>query len=265
MTVKRIKPMVKTYVLVSENEYKSKAGGGMSLKRPLDNPFQNPEVKRAKRAREELYELTTDKSIPVDVAEDLITRALDKYRKTFANAVTGGRKQKSSLGGVDVFGFKRKKETRTPKREAGDVRGDDPEPEEEETPIIPTVVQRQNSPKRRDRAPLKGPFKNNEDVKGLLGGHWSMSDAAKASQLLNKMFEADLLTQNNFRTANEPEFAASPAALKNIVRDVITSDPDRRRSSADRIEQFSSFLRKKGVDYTIAPSETRVGGRPKKR
>ena len=148
------------------------------------------------------------------MAEDLITRALDKYRKTFANAVTGGRKQKSSLGGVDVFGFKRKKETRTPKREAGDVRGDDPEPEEEETPIIPTVVQRQNSPKCRDRAPLKGPFKNNADVKGLLGGHWSMSDAAKALQLLNKMFEADLLTQNNFRQANEPEFAASPSALK---------------------------------------------------
>ena len=114
--------MVKTYVLVAENEYKSKAGGEMSLKRPLDNPFQNPEVKRAKRAREELYELTTDKSIPVDVAEDLITRALDKYRKTFANAISGGRKQKSSLGGVDVFGFKRKKETRNPKREAGDVR-----------------------------------------------------------------------------------------------------------------------------------------------
>ena len=66
-----------------------------SLKRALDNPFQNPEAKRAKRAREELYELTTDKTIPVDVAEDLITRALDNYRRTFVNAVTGGREYKN--------------------------------------------------------------------------------------------------------------------------------------------------------------------------
>ena len=79
MMVKRVKPMVKTYVLVAENEYKLKDGGRSSLKRPLDNPFQNPEVKKAKRVWEELYELTTDKTIPMDVAEDLITRALDIY------------------------------------------------------------------------------------------------------------------------------------------------------------------------------------------
>lgn len=288
--------IVKKYVLVDEREYESDRLKGKfeASKRSLPNPFQNPDVRAAKRARNDLYDVATDRSVPADEAERMIERALDRYRQMFKTA-TGGKKirgfadkvvrDRGEVGKAHDASLKRPTspgkdsstddsadgnmlEQLTPPPRAfmgGDVKfGNrfsdddiaDSDDDEEKWQLV-------GSKRKLPTTTPSGPFKNSADVAGVLGGFYTAEDGARASELLNKMYDANLVTPKSIRKSSAKNFNAGSSEMRKIIIDIVLSDPSRRLTRPDRVAQFEKYLREAGVDYKVESPQKRVGTRKK--
>ena len=274
--------MEKNYVLVPEDEYERMFGDPEEAQQPkkskqqtsLPNPFQNPDVKEAKQTRQALYDVVTDKSVPADRVDLFMKAALNAYQEAFRRA-TGKRKSGGGWYASDPVKppqTKKKKPTE-PINSSNLVKQRTDSPEKvAQTPVRPKskkkdIRQVYTPPAMRQKhtggnKPQKT-YEGADDVARALGGHWNKADARRASTLLNKMQKADLMVGDNFKVVQDEGFKATPVEMRNIIRDLLTSDPSRRSTAADKVDGFRQMLTRRGVDWNIDPNAKRTGARKK--
>lgn len=251
--------LAREYVLVPASEYKRKMTG----KTTAINPFQNPDIRQAKKERSDMEIMNDDKSIPAEKANMMMNQILKRYRGNVAR-VTGKRsratertRREKTTGSSDVTGAQLNElmnALKAAKRPVGRVAATSGPSK------IPRLVE--NRP-RNVKASEPSPTEIDR-AKTFMGGHLTSTDAKRVARLLKTMSQEGVISGKwNGKMSVAEDFDLTPGQMKDVIRDSYMSSPD-RRSQPELVDRFRKKLIKRNIEPEIPASLIRESTRRKK-
>ena len=260
--------MAKQYILVDKNSYERMVEGGkksyVNHSRSKINPFQNPDVTRAKTDRQKMLHLVNsnrDENKPLEETNDLLRELINKYRTSY-NRVTRQGKRKAKTD-----------ENTLPKQlridannQPLDNRTQHHLPSGGATHRRMSSVSVEGATKSRRRSssyPESDTLSyTQDDVIDMIGGYVSKTDLPKTAKLIDEMRKAGVSVRGSrVYPVKIGESTITPGQMKTFIRDATINSPDRRQLNPTHFEHIREYLEEKNVKFPIESSFTRRSAR----